>query len=214
MENRNILFAAIVGLLVALTPALAGSEGRGKQLYQLCTQCHAADATGNPAVGAPAIAGLGQWYIEAQLEKFKTGYRGRHPEDLPGMRMRPMALTLLGEGDVEAVAGYVAGLSPNKPEQTLDAGDITRGSEHFKVCLACHGPEAAGNQQMNAPRLALANDWYLLAQLQNFREGRRGVDPGDASGLQMRAMALTLPDDQALVDVVSYIMTLADGSSE
>ncbi len=213
MVIRSIAFAAMVSLLAAATPVGADSEGRGKELYQLCAQCHGADATGNSELGAPSIAGLGQWYLRAQLEKFRAGVRGRHPEDPPGMRMRPMALTLRDERDIDDVASYVAGLVRTKPAQLLDSGDRARGGEYFKVCLTCHGPEAAGNQQMNAPSLALSNDWYLFAQLQNFREGRRGTDPTDSASFQMRAMALTLPDEQAAKDVIAHIMTLSDGPS-
>jgi len=31
------------------------------------------------------------------------------------------------------------------------------------------------------------NDWYLLAQLRNFRDGIRGSGPADNYGVQMRA---------------------------
>ena len=41
-----------------------------------------------------AIAGQAQWYLEAQLVKFKNGVRGAHPDDMEGSRMRPMARTL------------------------------------------------------------------------------------------------------------------------
>jgi cytochrome c553 len=56
--------------------------------------------------------------------------------------------------------------------------------------------------------LAGADDWYLVAQLQAFREGIRGSGPNDKTGRQMRAMAGVLPDDKAIADVVAYIRTL------
>ncbi|MBI2301994.1 MAG: beta-galactosidase trimerization domain-containing protein, partial [Armatimonadetes bacterium] len=35
----------------------------------------------DPSLGAPAIAGLSAWYVEAQLRKFRIGARGTHPSD-------------------------------------------------------------------------------------------------------------------------------------
>jgi cytochrome c553 len=51
------------------------------------------------------------------------------------------------------------------------------------------------------------NDWYLVQELQNFREGARGADPADIWGQQMRINALAL-DDQAMADVIAYVQTL------
>ena len=86
-------------------------------------------------------------------------------------------------------------------------GDAAVGKTLFAVCQACHGPDAQGNQQVGAPRLAGQKQYYLLRQLRNFRAGARGVDPKDIFGTQMRAMALTLPNDKAVEDVVAYILT-------
>ena len=33
---------------------------------------------------APTIAGLDQWYVEAQLKNYKSGLRGLHAEDTAG----------------------------------------------------------------------------------------------------------------------------------
>ena len=66
--------------------------------------------------------------------------------------------------------------------------------------------------RFKAPRLAGMNDWYLVRQLQHFREGVRGRHPEDFYGNQMVDMAQILVDDAALRDVTAYIGTL-DGSS-
>jgi cytochrome c553 len=44
--------------------------------------------------------------------------------------------------------------------------------------------------------------------LKNFKNGSRGSNPGDIYGMQMRASAQLLADDQAIMDVVNYITTL------
>jgi cytochrome c553 len=205
--------AALAGALAALV-ALAGAPAaaddaaaRGEELYALCAQCHGERGDGNPAALAPAIAGLDRWYVEAQLEKFRSGVRGAHPEDVGGLRMRPMSMWLEGPEDVKAVAGHVAGLPPADPAPTL-SGDPARGAQTYTLCVACHLPDGKGSEPLNAPSLVHASDWYLVKQLHNYKAGVRGARPDDATGALMRPMAMTLADDQAIQDVVAYIMTL------
>jgi cytochrome c oxidase subunit 2 len=59
-----------------------------------------------------------------------------------------------------------------------------------------------------APSLTGVNDWYLVTQLKNYRDGTRGGSAGDDYGAQMRAAARILINDQAIFDVVSYVSTL------
>ena len=56
--------------------------------------------------------------------------------------------------------------------------------------------------------LAGQHGWYLKRQLMNFQAGLRGAQPGDDYGALMSNFARTLPDEQAIDDVVSYILTL------
>ena len=44
----------------------------------------------------PKISGQHSWYIARQLNNFKNGVRGTHINDITGMQMRPIAMTLLG----------------------------------------------------------------------------------------------------------------------
>ena len=158
---------------------------------------------------APAIAGLDAWYVEAQLHKFRSGGRGQHIDDVAGMRMRPMSLTLRSDEDIAAVSAYVASLPPQSAEPVV-VGDAARGQTLYTPCGACHGVDGTGNQVMNGPRLDRASDWYLLESLEKFRAGVRGTSPKDPTGAIMRTMAMTLADEQALKDVVAHIMTLGE----
>ena len=88
------------------------------------------------------------------------------------------------------------------------AADVAAGKAAYAVCAACHGPNAGGNQSMNAPRTAGQFDWYLKRQIQAFKDGIRGTAPGDIYGAQMRPMAMTLANDAAIDNVVAYIGTL------
>jgi cytochrome c553 len=62
-------------------------------------------------------------------------------------------------------------------------------------------------EQVKAPPLKHASDWYLLAQLQKYKEGQRGLT-GDVEGATMRPQVALLTDEQAMKDVVQYIGTL------
>ncbi|MBF0236516.1 MAG: c-type cytochrome [SAR324 cluster bacterium] len=88
------------------------------------------------------------------------------------------------------------------------AGDAAAGKANFAVCSSCHGANGEGNQALNAPSIAGQEDWYVIRQLQNFKAGVRGLHPKDMYGAQMRPMAMTLSNDQAIENVAAYIQTL------
>lgn len=208
---RFPLLLALAAVLASVSwnrPVAADDLERGEALYKLCAQCHGPAGAGNPSIAAPPIAGLPAWYVESTVTKFRTGVRGKHPDDMAGLRMRPMARTLRSEEDVAAVAAYVGSLPPTDPEATLEGGDAARGKVLYTPCTACHGPAGAGNQALFAPSLQHTADWYMLSQLQKFKSGLRGTNPDDTTGKLMRPMSLTLVDEQAMKDVVAYILTL------
>lgn len=64
------------------------------------------------------------------------------------------------------------------------------------VCAACHGVEGQGNQAFGAPRLAGQSEQYLARQLMNFKAGRRGYATQDQAGQSMRAITMTLSEEQ------------------
>jgi cytochrome c553 len=187
----------------APTPGLA----RGEALYDTCAPCHGPQGHGTTALAAPNIAGLPQWYVQAQLEKFKAAHRGYDAFDTTGIRMKSMSWTLGLPGDLESIAQYVASLPRSASEPTLREGDPQAGQATYQVCAACHGPQGQGIQAVNGPPLVGQADWYLLSQLHKFKSGQRGTDPADISGQTMRPNSLAL-DDQAMLNVVAYIQTL------
>ena len=199
---------ASLGCLIVAGPALAQDLERGEALWDLCTQCHGADGQGNLDYLAPDIAGMPAWYAEAQIHKFRDGLRGTEFDDIAGMRMRPMALSLRTDEDITNVAAFLATLPKVDPDPELQGGDPEKGAQYYATCAACHGQNGEGNQQLSAPALAGMSDWYIKTQLHNFKAGVRGGNPNDGLGAQMRGMSYTLPDDQAILDVIAYIETL------
>ena len=112
-----------------------------------------------------------------------------------------MRLTLISA--LAALAALYAG-------SALAAGDVDRGRTLYAVCAICHGENGEGMQEMNGPALAGREQWYLIRQIQNFKDGVRGTNPGDIYGLQMAPMAQVLPDRQAIEDVAAYLASLED----
>ncbi len=211
MEPRSLLLPLVLlicGMSVSgCRLGATDAATRGREVFETCVPCHNADGSGNSAVGAPNIAGMKSWYIEREIDKFRAGVRGMHFNDVEGMRMRPMVLSLASEDDVKAVAHYVETLPP-LPHASSLPGDPKAGATLYATCGACHGDTGAGNQDLGAPRIAGVDDWYLATELRKFRSGVRGTNPKDREGRLMRPMARTLANEDAIRNVVAYVETL------
>ena len=211
--SNKIRAAASTALLAVVTGACGGSEPglvRGKMLFDTCSPCHGDDGAGKQELGAPAIAGGSDWYLSAQILKFRGGARGYHHTDTEGLRMRPMSRALFADkGDIESVVEYVVSLPIPDPAATAE-GEVEAGEEEYlALCANCHGRDGrgidTGVQELNAPSLLHLNDWYMKSALRKYRDGVRGV--GDAAGATMRAPATNLTDER-IANVTAYIMTM------
>jgi cytochrome c oxidase subunit 2 len=200
---------AYVALLVASFYSLAvRAEGATEPRYQVCAACHGAAAQGNPAMGAPVLAGQGAAYLERQLQNFKANVRGADPRDTQGAQMKAMASSL-SDADIHALAAYLAALPVPDIAQPA-AGDLRNGNNYYQSkCGACHGGKAEGNPGMNTPALAWQDAAYLKHQYQNFQLGVRGTNEQDKYGRQMKMMSTSLPSDKDLDDVIAFIQSLA-----
>ena len=190
------------------SPAVAARDAAtGAQLYQACVSCHGTEGGGITEQQAPAIAGLPAWYVTSQLERFQTGLRGKHPDDVEGLKMRPMSLQVNSATQRTAVADYIASLPPVRNEARLADVDLAAGEQMFAMCVACHGPKGEGNQAVNAPPLAGQDDWYVALQLRKFRAGIRGGVTGDGIGPVMAAMSMAI-QPEVVDDVAAYVHSL------
>lgn len=218
--NQRIAFCAV---LVALAlagcqPVPADSAARGEVLFKRCAFCHMTDGAGNAELMAPAIAGMEQWYVDEQVNAFRDGARGLHAEDLPGMRMRPIAMTLRSKEDVADVATFVASMTPAKPAATLHGGDAQAGAAKYGICVQCHGADGKGfagtenamGQVKQVPGLAGRSDWYLQTQIQNFKSKIRGTNaaPGSDKFQMANIWVNTMASEQDVLDVLAHIQTL------
>ncbi len=185
----------------------AGDAVAGKASYATCAACHGQEGEGNPAMNAPRLAGLPDWYIARQIDHYKQGIRGAHKDDTFGQQMAPMANVLFDDGAVRNVTAYIDTLDPAAAADTL-GGDPEKGASHYVSCGACHGARGEGNYALQAPRLAGQDDWYLKRQLENFRLGIRGGHQADTYGHQMVLMARALQDEQSIDDLLAYLNSL------
>ena len=87
-----------------------GDVGRGEKLYRVCAYCHMADGMGNQALNAPRLTGMSDWYIQRQLENFKSGVRGSHPQDYYGMQMAFLGRNLQTDEQIADVVAYINSL--------------------------------------------------------------------------------------------------------
>ena len=94
-----------------VTPTLEGDASVGASLYAPCAACHGAKAEGNEALGAPALAGRNDWYLLHQLDRFSTGQRGMHMDDVAGQQMRAMMTSLPDANSWRDVLVYINSLN-------------------------------------------------------------------------------------------------------
>jgi cytochrome c oxidase subunit 2 len=94
----------------AHAPTLEGGDAnRGKTLFGTCAACHGPDAAGNELVKAPPLKHGTDWYMLAQLKKFKDGHRGL-TGDIEGAQMRAQVAVLPDEQAMKDVVHYIATL--------------------------------------------------------------------------------------------------------
>jgi cytochrome c553 len=202
---------ALIAVSVLILASLARAEEElpiPADEFVYCTVCHGVQLMGNPILKAPRLSGMESWYVESQMRAYKKGWRGKHESDLIGMEMQPMAAALSDE-QIKEVSAFVTATRSDTPPLTIN-GDVEKGRTHYSTCAACHGVRGEGNIALSSPALTGLNDWYLVTQIRNFRDGARGSHAGDTYGMQMRASARLLSDDEAIQDVVTYISTLQD----
>lgn len=107
--------------------------------------------------------------------------------------------------------GQVSGFESTRDSAALieafEPADAARGRALFTTCAPCHGGQGRGDDALGAPNLTGLDGAYLLRQLRNFRDGKRG-GPADSHGFMMIGRANALPGDRGVRDVVAYLEEL------
>lgn len=205
-----------LSLLGCCLPLLVSAQIPEHQVFKtLCAQCHGAVGQGSEPLKTPSIANLPAWYVERQLTNFHQGKRGNDGAvDPQGAVMAAIAKSLKPE-QITSVAKHVETLPLVLPqERTLAGANVAAGQQLFyERCMECHRYNASGEQLFGSPPLVGRQGWYLLAQLKKFKALHRGNAKGDEKGAKMVMMTtLFIENEQAMKDVIGYILTLNPAS--
>lgn len=209
--KQSILILPICFLFTISASVFAqGDPSKGEAIYATCSACHGQNGEGLQTTKSPRLAGLSDWYLLGQLEKFRTGLRGTDPEDTYGVQMALMAKALKNGQEILDVVAYIQTLQASNPVRTEKTGDPTRGQEEYLNCSRCHGSGGQGLKyaynKIGAPRIAGQHDWYLIQQWENFKTGMRGAT-NDKGGMLMRSET-KIHKDQTILDIIAYLGTL------
>ncbi|MEE8235784.1 MAG: c-type cytochrome [Gammaproteobacteria bacterium] len=105
--------------------------------------------------------------------------------------------------------GMVALLAFGVAFSAYAAGDPAKGKAAYEICAVCHGASGEGTPELNVPKIGGQEEWYVARQLQNFKSGLRAPTTSDVYGTQMRALSMTLTNDQEIADVAAYVASMS-----
>ena len=124
LSVATLVEADIPGIAVLITTELppaqpaatiSGDTSRGEDYYvNICSACHGGNGQGNDALGAPALAGLNDWYLKSSYQSYLDGIRGNHPDDFYGAQMARLAPALAKSDDIEDVIAFIVSLPPRR----------------------------------------------------------------------------------------------------
>jgi cytochrome c553 len=177
-----------------LTPDL----NNGRDVYELCAVCHAAEGWGEPDGSLPMIAGQHRDVLIKQLADIRAGNR-----DNPTMYPFAIPSALGGAQAIADVTAYIAKL-PMNPTPGIGTGDdLEHGQKIYKEnCVECHGSQGEGDSEKYYPRIHGQQYQYLLRQFMWIREGKRR-NANQALKEQIRKFSDR--DIKAVVDYVSRL---------
>ncbi|TQD49741.1 c-type cytochrome, partial [Marilutibacter aestuarii] len=195
-----------------------GDADAGATKAGACAACHGLD--GNPTDPQyPRLAGQSERYTAHQIALFKSGERNS------GMAavMKPFADALSAQ-DARDIGAYfatqtagagvaddsVVASGPYKDlkfyeigEKLFRSGDAARG---IPACMACHGPDGAGNPGPAYPHIAGQQSAYSQRRLEEYRAGTTTqADPHLFNVMATVAEKLT---DEEIGALASYLQGL------
>ncbi len=179
---------------IELTPDLEN----GRRLFKACLSCHGPEGWGHWSGSYPQIAGQLKNVIIKQLADFRAGNR-----DNPLMRAFSSPRVLGGPQEIADIAGYIANLPMTDRNHKGRFADLDNGKKIYqKLCADCHGDNAEGIIEDDAPLLYSQHFNYLKRQFDWIRLGlRRNADPKMTKQIQN----INLQDEK---DVLAYVASL------
>lgn len=152
-----------------------------------CSSCHGSEAAGQAQQFPDLTDAEWQWGSD-ESQVVETIHSGRQAA-MPGW------LAVAGDDGVGHLADYVLSLSSGR---TDSAASTTGGPLFQQYCVACHGPDGAGNPMLGAPALddqAWTYGGERAQVLESIAHGRNGTMPAFGTRLdktQIRLLAAWL----------------------
>jgi cytochrome c553 len=102
---------------------------RGQELFaERCMECHRFNGEGELVFGAAPLTGLQDWYLAAQLRKFKNGQRGAAKDDANGQKMVHVTASFIeDETMAQSVAAWLVQLQKPKEKEKPAADPFDKG---------------------------------------------------------------------------------------
>lgn len=182
------------------TPAKPGDATAGQGKAAVCGACHGMDGNSTDPQ-YPRLAGQSEQYIAGQLEQFKSGKRvnaimAGFAEPLSAQDMHDIGAYFATKAPLPGVADQAL---VEQGETLYRQGDTARG---IPACMACHGPDGAGNPGAHYPRLTSQHSKYVEARLKAWKESTTPSDDPHTKIMMPIAQKL---DDKDIAAVASYL---------
>lgn len=196
------LVTVIAAMALTNVSVAAGDAKAGKAKAASCVACHGPKGNStNPAW--PKLAGQGEAYIAKQLADFKEGKKRIDPI----MASQVKDMTPQDMADIGAYFAKQKSTQGAANEKLVEAGaKLYRGGNKRKgiaACMACHGPNGAGNPAAKFPKVSGQHAAYIEKAMKDFRSGKRSND----SNKMMQDIAEVMTDKE-IAAVASYISGL------
>lgn len=185
-----------------------GDPTAGKDKAALCAGCHGDD--GNSASAEfPRLASQYADYIVKQITDFQKGIRANNDT------MAGMAATIASIEDAKDIAAYFSQQKMSNKALEPVKGDLAeKGKKLFMEgnpesgvygCVNCHGNNGKGKAPNVSvfPVIGGQHRDYIIKQLTDFKEGRRGNDP--AGMMSDIAKKLSEKEIEALANYLSSL---------
>jgi cytochrome c553 len=180
-----------------------GDAAAGKTKAVACGACHGADGNSSDPQ-YPKLAAQSEQYIVTQLMRFKSGVRVNAIMAGMAAALSPQDMHDIGAyfSEQKRLPGVADVKLASVGEKLYREGDARRG---VPACMACHGPDGAGNPGWRVPNIGGQHAAYVQSQLQAWHDGSSWGSDAHARIMPTISQRLTTQDISA---VSSYVAGL------
>ena len=173
---------------------LKGDAERGRNAYRVCQGCHKPSGAGLPDGTYPQLAGQ---HATVLIKQMADGRR-ENPKMFPFAGKH-----IIDMQEIADVAIYLQNMKIPHDNGKGPGTSLARGNALYKSdCQVCHGENGEGDEKKFYPVLAGQHYKYMLRQMVNIRDGKRG----NANPKMVKVVKnYTDADMEAVVDYMSRL---------